>query len=227
MAMNTRIDQDINSPPQRQPLQYADATDESLRSDAGPSRREFLAPGSLLKPAPIGRVVRVLLGLGALSFVYDAIAYRSEVFGSSPPDFYGWYLAIAVGLWVTPSVLNVGLSRRWGDRPRFVVVALLGATIALDLAVYGTIWAPPLGIVLLVWLIPVLAYLGSSFLLAAAVATPGCEMRAVPDLWARLRGRPQVEHACPQLLYNLDAWEQRRRGDGTSHAVEAGHTVCL
>jgi len=226
MAVNTRIDHDINSPPQGQPLHYADAAGEPLLSGARPSRRDLLAPGTLLKPGPIGRIVRALLGLSVLNFVYAAIVYRGEVLGTTAPDNYSWYLNIAIGLWVTSLVVNIGLSRRWGYRPLFVVLALIGGAIALDVALYGTFWAAPLGIVLLAWLIPLYAYLGGSLILASILATPGCEMRAVPDLWGRFTGRSHIEHACPGPLDDLDVWEQRRSSGGTGDVIDAGDASC-
>jgi len=193
-----------------QPPNYADASAELITRGATLRRGEFLAPGTLDGPGPIGRVVRAALGLGALYFAIDMVAYRDEVLGSSAPSFLGWYLGVAIALWVTSDVVNVGLGRHWGYRPLLFVAAAFSGALALDIMIYGSLWAPPAGVVLLLWMVPVFAYLGGSMLLASLLGTPGCEMRAVPDLRGRLSGHPHVEHACPGPLYAVDRWEQDR-----------------
>ena len=119
-------------------------------------------------------------------------------------------------------MVNIGLSRRWGNRPLLFVLALIVGAIVLDVVFYGTLWAAPLGVVLLATMVPVHAYLGSSMLLASILGTPGCEMRAVPDAYGRLTGRAHLEHACPGPLYDLDVWEQRRRGETPGDGIGAG-----
>ncbi len=57
----------------------------------------------------------------------------------------------------------------------------------------------------------VYAHLGLSFVLAAALATPGCEMRGIPHLVGLLRGRSSGEHYCPGFIDGLDRWERERR----------------
>ena len=57
----------------------------------------------------------------------------------------------------------------------------------------------------------VFGHLGLSFLLSAVIATPGCEMRAIPHLWTLLTGRATREHHCPGFLDSLDAWELKRK----------------
>ena len=58
--------------------------------------------------------------------------------------------------------------------------------------------------------IPILK--GISFVLSAALATPGCEMRAIPHLWTIVTGRATKEHYCPGFLDGLDKWELGRSG---------------
>lgn len=63
-----------------------------------------------------------------------------------------------------------------------------------------------------VWLLYTFGHLGISFILAAALATPGCEMRAPWHLWTLMSGRRTQEHYCPGVLTPIDRWEARRRG---------------
>lgn len=90
------------------------------------------------------------------------------------------------------------------------MIGIAGVLALLDLALYGTWWAPPLGVFTLLWFIYWSAHLGVSLVLAALIATPGCEMRAIPHLWTRLTGRRTKEHYCPGFFDRLDRWERRR-----------------
>lgn len=68
-----------------------------------------------------------------------------------------------------------------------------------------------LGVPLNRWLGYFYGHLGVSFLLAAAIGTPGCEMRSIPELIGRARGTPSHEHRCPVgFLARIDEWERGR-----------------
>ena len=62
----------------------------------------------------------------------------------------------------------------------------------------------------LVWVVYTFGHLSLSFLLSAPIATPGCEMRAIPHLWTVLMGRATEEHYCLGALDAIDRWEVRR-----------------
>ena len=65
-----------------------------------------------------------------------------------------------------------------------------------------TIWA---------WEIYLFSHLGLAFLIAATIGTPGCEMRALHDLYSRISGVPTKEHYCPVgPIHAIDKWEARR-----------------
>jgi hypothetical protein len=51
-----------------------------------------------------------------------------------------------------------------------------------------------------------------TFVLAALIATLGCEMRSIPQLPGRLSGRKVQEHCCPaSLITKIDLWESTIR----------------
>ena len=50
--------------------------------------------------------------------------------------------------------------------------------------------------VIWVWELYVFVHLGTAFLIAGVIGTPGCEMRAFHDLYSRLTGVPTKEHCC-------------------------------
>lgn len=167
---------------------------------------------SLAKPMIIGRVVRFALGLWLLYLLYQLIVYGpSLLVDQTPPNHWTWWLTAAFGIMVTPYVVNIGFSQSWKHWPRLAVLAIALLLVVTDLGVYGTWWAQPLGVFALVWFIYWSAHLGISFLLSASLATPGCEMRALPHLWMLLTGRETREHYCPGFLDNLDRWERKRR----------------
>ncbi len=169
----------------------------------------FVQPGALAKPKIIGRAVRLLLGLLCC---YGALSY-----GESPRELVrldlpplGILLGPALALWLLPIVVNLGWGVNWKNRPRLVFLLLCATTIAVDFALYGSFWGPPLGVVLYAATVYTLAHLGLSFLLSALLSTPGCEMRAIPNLLGKLMGHARMEHHCPGMLDPIDKWEARR-----------------
>ncbi len=172
----------------------------------------FEQPGSLDKPQALGRIARFLFGAWLVSFLYQLIVFgpRSFVDQTPPADWTMW-LAVGLGVMVTPYVVNIGFSQNWKQWPRVAVLGIASVLVALDLLAYGTWWAPPLGVFALGWFIYWVGHLGLSFVLSALIATPGCEMRAFPHLWTILTGRETREHYCPGFLDTLDRWERRRR----------------
>ena len=125
-----------------------------------------------------------------------------------PPQSPMFWIAVLLTLWVFPPVVNIGFTRSWGTKPRMVIAGLAAVAIVSGLALYGNWWAPPLEVLLLVWMIYTFGHLGLCFLIASAISTPGCEMRAIPHLWTRLTGRATKEHFCPGFLDAIDRWER-------------------
>ena len=154
---------------------------------------EWLGPGTLPKPGRIGRSVRLLSGVLVLVlFLTTAIGYR---LGESPDPSnpFDW-LGLAFLLWSLPGLVNLGFGRRWGQRPRLVGAGVLVAAGLLDLVRSGTFLGPVFDFALVGGLLYVLAHLGVSLLLAGATAAPGCEMRSIPHVLGRMRGREAAEY---------------------------------
>ncbi len=86
----------------------------------------------------------------------------------------------------------------------------MGIIALVSWIVLGTADHWVLGIVFWSWLFYFYMHLGTSFLLASVLATPGCEMRAIPELFGKLSGNPTDEHHCPAaFITRLDEWEAR------------------
>jgi hypothetical protein len=164
----------------------------------------FDQPGTLKPPGVIGRIVRLLMGPPLLWLVRDLLLY-SDSGSLSHLGIWAWALFT---LWVFPPVINIGWGSKWSNATlRIPVVVLLGFSVAISQLLYGVpltalTWWP-----LMIWMTYTLAHLGFSFILAAALGTPGCEMRALSQLVGMLRGKASSEHFCPGFLTGLDRWE--------------------
>ena len=170
----------------------------------------FVTPETLVRPGPIGRVVRLLLGIFC--------CYGAYRYGESPnalvrhdfPDLY-LFVAPAVAFWLLPPVVNLGFGVSWQRRPQGAVLLLAGAAALADFLLYGSFWGPPLGWVVFALTVYTLGHLGISFVLAALLGTPGCEMCSIPDLIGKATGRTALEHHCPGCITPLDNWEAKHR----------------
>ena len=166
----------------------------------------FDQPGTIKKPGPIGRIVRLALGALCLLMVWKLAIY-SDTSDLRNPSF--WVLA-ALGLMLAPYVINIGLGVNWGTWPRITsIVLILGAALVSYFSA-GSVLAYPLWATTTVWMIYIYGHLGVSFLISAIIATPGCEMRAIPHLIGMARNQDAREHYCPGFIENIDEWEHGR-----------------
>ncbi len=176
------------------------------------------APGTLLRPGIIGRTARLLFAAVCLYTFWFVLINGDAFLGSTPAALTQAVVAIAVAFWLFPYVLNIGFTKDWRRKPQVATVLLLLAASAASWISYGGILGPPLGLVVFVWLIYVFGHLGVSFALASMLATPGCEMRAIPHLWSLVTGRETKEHYCPVgPLHRIDQWEDGRKNRSVQH----------
>ena len=151
--------------------------------------------------------MRAGLGLALLWGVWRLV-FRSDLSDLSNPTF--WAFA-ALLLWLFPTVVNIGFGLTWSHwLPRTGVIAAAVITSAIGLAASGGSAGPATWWFVRLWMIYVAGHLGFSFVLAAVLGTPGCEMRAIPHLVGLITGRRRAEHDCPAFLDNLDRWEVNR-----------------
>jgi hypothetical protein len=170
--------------------------------------------GTLNKPRIIGRTVRFLLGAACAWYVYDLVSHYGYFVGMDVPrllEDIPWLLSVLFAFHVFPYIVNIGFSRDWRRRPQLGIIVLAIVTGVIGIIQYGSFWAPPLGWLIVVWLIYVYGHLGTSMLVAAMIGTPGCEMRAIPHLWTIVSGRQTAEHYCPGFLNRLDKWESSKQ----------------
>lgn len=172
---------------------------------------QLVAPGTLVAPGPIGRAVRLAIGLACLYALYQLVAYRSSIIALPVSHVDNIWPLLVVPLFIVNTVVNIGFGVNWGRWPSYLSLIALALIALVSRVLTGSFDNAIFGASLWIWLVYFYGHLGLSFTLAALSATPGCEMRALPDLLGRLRGRPAQEHHCPAFIGRLDDWEVRRR----------------
>ena len=167
-------------------------------------------PGSLPRPGPIGRLVRLAFGLICAWYVQGLLDVSSQLMDSSGHVRPVIWNGIFVGLFLVSYIINIGYSRSWKKWP-----AIVSGSVFILVAVYGFYSQGMLETAMLaqsiwVWELYIFAHLGLSFLLSALLGTPGCEMRAFHHLWTILTGKETKEHYCPGFLDGIDKRETNR-----------------
>jgi len=152
--------------------------------------------GSLSKPGPFGRLVRI--GFGALCLYYVVALWGAghdliTEAGTIRPLVWN---GILPGLFLVNYVVNIGFSRAWRKWPAIISIVLL-LTAAIGYMQAGFLEIRLLAHVIQVWELYVFLHLGGAFVLASLIATPGCEMRAFHHLFSLVTRRPTKEHRCP------------------------------
>jgi hypothetical protein len=130
-------------------------------------------------PRLIGRSVRFFLGATLLFFFAQLLLSipHAPGFLATQPGWSvpvgNWWIAAIVCFLALGVVVNSGFGRHWGAWPQIVFLALVGAAVIWDRLAYGSFWAMPLAVLVLLLVGYVLAHAGISYVVAAIVATPG------------------------------------------------------
>ncbi len=120
----------------------------------------------LPKPGPIGRSVRLALGLFLLYFaVYALTDYRLG--GSPSARDLGVWIGLAYAVYFLPDAINLGLGRTWGRWPLFVATTAVLVAGLIDLVSSGTFVGPAFGLIFFVLIVYVFTHIGLSLILAA------------------------------------------------------------
>ena len=167
--------------------------------------------GSLPRPGPLGRIVRLGFGALCLWYVVSLIEVSGGLLGVDDHIRPVVWNGILFGLFLVSYVVNIGFSRAWKKWPAFVSAVVLLVVAGFGYLTQGTIETGLLSRVVWGWELYVFSHLGFAFILAGVIGTPGCEMRAFHDLYSRITGAPTKEHYCPVgPLHPIDQWEARR-----------------
>jgi len=171
---------------------------------------QLIDEGSLERPGPVGRIIRLALGIACLYAIHELLLYNQAIMNTPISVLPNFALLVFVAILIINYVVNIGFGRSWRRWPSFVSVAIMLILAGVSWLMFGTPDHALLGIVLWVWLIYFFAHLGLSFVLSAIIATPGCEMRSIPELLGRMTGRAAREHHCPaSFITKIDAWERK------------------
>ena len=172
---------------------------------------DLVAPGSLSKPGPVGRFLRLLLGVLCLYALWGLMNIGPDFVENPIGLLPNLGLMLLFALCVFNYVINIGFSRDWHRYPLIVALIFLAAVAIVGYLFTGDAGTELLGVSVLLWLGYFYTHLGISFLLAALLATPGCEIRAIPELFAKITHREAKEHHCPVgILSGIDQWGKRR-----------------
>ncbi len=126
----------------------------------------------LPKPGPIGRSVRLALGLFLLYFAVSALTdYRLG--GSPSARDLGVWIGLAYAVYFLPDAINLGLGRTWGRWPLFVATTAVLVAGLIDLVSSGTIVGPAFGLIVFVLIVYAFTHIGLSLIVAAIIAAPG------------------------------------------------------
>ncbi len=171
-------------------------------------------PGSLPKPGPIGRLVRFAFGVLSIYYVAGLWNVRGDLMADGESIRPLVWNGVLPALFLISYVVNIGFSRDWKKWPAVLSFAVLLAALGVGYLQTGAIESLLLARTIWLFEIYLFAHLGLSFLLAALLATPGCEMRSIHHLFSIVTGRPTAEHHCPVCpLTAIDRWERKRKKD--------------
>lgn len=173
-----------------------------------------LAPASI-----IGRIGKFSMGTAQLLGVYSlGTAYAVVTLDTAPASVGLWIFAgLAFGLlsWT----VNIAFRRTWGAKPFYVAIGLAAAGALYGFATAGIFWSLPFALVVYVVTMYVHAHMGFCHVLAALLATPGCEMRSINHLFSKLTGNKAALQICPGIWTPIDNWEARIRHRGPDSAA--------
>ena len=172
---------------------------------------ELVAEGSLEKPGPIGRLVRLALGIACLYALFSIVRYADISINQPFSSLDNLALLILVPFYALNYVVNIGFSKSWKQWPLIASVTSLVLLAGAGFLFTGSLDNQIFGIPLVLWLGYFYTHLGLSFVLAAFIGTPGCEMRSIPEILGRISGKPSEEHHCPAgFITAIDEWELNR-----------------
>ena len=201
----------MTSPMDRLVVPAARPFQKVQRAGVMPYPLELVNPGSLVRPGPIGRLVRAALGALCLYALWQILRFAETTLAEPFSSLDNLAFLLFAPLCIINYVVNIGFSKSWGHRPLIVSLAALALAAGVAYLITGSFDSPVFGLPLTLWLGYFYAHLGLAFVLSALIATPGCEMRSIPEILGRVSGRQSEEHHCPAaFITKIDEWEQSR-----------------
>ena len=168
-------------------------------------------PGSLPRPGPIGRIVRIAFGLLCMEYVSGLVQVSGSLIDSAGSIRPVIWNGVIFGLFLASYIVNIGYSKAWNKLPALASAGVFLAIAGLGFLMEGTFATPLLARAIWTWELYLFSHLGTAFIISGLIGTPGCEMRAFHDLYSRITGVATKEHYCPVgPLHPIDQWEAGR-----------------
>ena len=168
-------------------------------------------PGSLPRPGPIGRIVRLAFGILCLWHVSGLIQATGNLLSNDGHIKSVVWNGLLIGLFLVSYVVNIGFTKAWKKWPFFISFGVFLLIAGFGYLTQGNVETNLLAQVIWGWELYVFSHLGFAFIVSSLVGNPGCEMRAFHYLYSRFTGLPSKEHYCPiGPLHSIDQWEARR-----------------
>jgi len=167
--------------------------------------------GSLPRPGPVGRVVRLAFGVLCLWYVVNLIQVTGNLIDSDGHIRTVIWNGILIGLFLVSYVVNIGFSKPWKKWPVVFSISVFMLIAGVGYWTQGSFETNLFAQAVWIWELYVFLHLGLAFFVASVIGSAGCEMRAFHELYSRLTGTPTKEHYCPIGPLNaIDQWEARR-----------------
>jgi hypothetical protein len=168
-------------------------------------------PGSLPRPGPVGRILRLVFGMLCLWYVTDLIQVTGSLISNDGHIKSVVWNGLLIGLFLVSYVVNIGFTKAWKKWPLFISIGIFLLIAGYGYLTQGSFETNLLAHVIWGWELYLFIHLGLAFITSSLVGSPGCEMRAFHYLYSRLTGLPTKEHYCPiGPLHSIDQWEARR-----------------
>ena len=170
--------------------------------------RSLEAAGSIDPPGIIGQTVRFILGYICLDLFIQIVDDIPGMIDRGWPVNVVSICSVVLGFYLLKPVINIGFTLRTKFLSQVVVAVISVMILAYQWLVELPLFGHEFTAFLMLWMAYVFGHLGVSFVVSAIIRTPGCEMRGLPHLWAKLMGKESLEHYCPGPLAPLDKWEK-------------------
>lgn len=165
---------------------------------------------------PIGRLARivgaVIMSLFALDWLQAGMTWFGE--SSTPANLGVWVVTGLAAYYGLHQLPESGFGKPWGQRTLAVSGVVVAVAAVATISLHGGLWAPPLTTLLYWFDVGFLIAVAISYLIAAFLGTPGCEVGGLGELIRRLRGvRDAADHEamwCIAGIHHLDQWEAER-----------------
>ncbi len=161
----------------------------------------------------IGRIGKLLVG----SFqIWGVVSIAPHFLDLRDGDWRtGLWIFVALAFYLVSFNVRLGFHRvlAVGNAPAGVALLLSAGLAGVQWLQTEAFWGSTVATYALGLAIAVHAHMGVCHVLAAVIGIPGCEMRVIPYLISRLRGKGEESfHLCPGMWTPIDRWEARLRG---------------